>query len=387
MAFIIAIGPRADAAQAPGVLDRKLVLNLWGAGFEDLAVAVKAQTGVDIVFFLPDLPTDQNTDNVYIVTGEVDLAAVLEALARRFSFRFRVAESGRVELSRGYGWVPAEPALRFCRTGCLISEGGCDAEGMRRFLGEFLKPLPLLRGDFLLRLETYPLPGDPGHFRATAVMPPELADYLVRGLRCLSGEAGDYPAPHAASSSLFVRAREYDGDWEALLSRSLAPPGEKDLRGILANVAGQTGGVFVLRAPPSVEGELPSDMMRYTFGRICELLASEWGLGRRVFLASGGVVFERGDRDDFETDARNRELFWGGLAVAGMDAERAAEACGGGDGLLANIRREVYPGVWRDPACTLVYSPVTGRVAVVAPYNVVEAVARKIAAFSAGGRR
>ena len=369
---------RVDGAEHP--LDRRLTLDLWGAGLNDVAKAVKAATGVDIVFFLPDLPLDKYADNVYIVTGEVTLATVLEALARRFSFRFSVAESGRVELSRGYGWIPLEPALRFSRMNCLYPSADCSPANMRAFLSEFIKPLSLLPGGFSLRVETYPVQGNPGHLRSTAVLPRELADNLDQGVRCLSGEAGDYPAPRPGAR-LFAQAREYDGDWEKLLARQVQVPRGDSLRALLADVARQTGVAIVLRAPPSREGRLDPDVVRYTLGRICETLSNSWGLGKRVFLSSGAVVFERGAGDVFETDARSRELFWGGLAVAGFDAKRAAEACGGGSGLVALLRREVFPGVWRDPACALVYSPVSGRLAVVAPCNVIEALARRLAAF------
>lgn len=376
----LAVAPVSAAAGAEGLLERKLSLDLWGVGLNDVAKAVKAAVGVDIVFYLPDLPADRNTDNVYIVTGEVTLGTILEALARRFSFRFHVAASGRVELSRGYGWVPREPALRFSRMNCLYPSENCSPGNMRNFLTEFIKPLPLLQGDFSLTVETYPTPGNPTSLRSAAVLPRELADNLDQGIRCLSGEAGDYPAPRPGAR-LFARAREYGDDWERLLSRPIQIPRSDTLRALLTDVARQTGIAIVLRAPSSREGRLEPDIIRYSLGRICETLSNNWGLGKRIFLSCGAVVFERGAGDDFEVDARSRELFWGGLAVAGFDAKRAAAACGGGSGLVALLRREVFPGVWRDPACTLIYSPVSGRLAVVAPRNVVEALARRLAAF------
>lgn len=375
----------AFAGESAGPLDRRLRLNLWGAGLADVARAVKEAAGVDIVFYLPDLPTGENTDNVYLVTGDVPLSAVLEALARRFAFRFRVAETGRVELSRGYGWVGREPVLRFARTDCL-SGGECSPESERHFLEEFLKPLPLLAGnggenDFSVRVEAYPLPGRPGALRAAAALPAALAEYFAKGTACLSGSAGDYPAaPRGTEERFFARAREERGaEWEELLTRAVYRDvrrdggGGEDLRKLLADVAEQAGAAIALRAPPAgAEGvRLPADVAEYTFGRICETLSDDFGLGKRVFLSSGGVVFERGEEAGIEMDARSRELFWSGLAVAGFDAGRAAEAAGGGDALLRGIRREVFPGVWRDPVCAVVYSPVTERVAVVAPYNVV----------------
>ncbi|MCC8165007.1 MAG: hypothetical protein LIQ31_02370 [Planctomycetes bacterium] len=43
--------------------------------------------------------------------------------------------------------------------------------------------------------------------------------------------------------------------------------------------------------------------------------------------------------------------------------------------MTAAIRREVFPSVWRDAVCGLAYSPATERLAVIAPENVVQAVA------------
>ncbi len=370
------------AAGTPGAfdpLDRRLRLNLWGAGLKDVAVAVKEATGVDIVFYLPDLPAEENTDNVYLVTGDVPLSAVLETLACRFGFRFRLArteQGGRVELSRSYGWVPAEPTLRFARMPRLSAPGGAP-ERERDFLDELLKPLPLLAGDFAVRVEPYPLPGNPDALRIAVALPGELAEYFVKSVDCLSGAPGDYPV---RPESAVARARgEGVPDWEALLTRPVRQPGGGDVRAVLADVALQTGTVIALRAPPAGAGRgvFPPDVFRYTFGRICEVLSRDFELGRRVFLASGGVVFERGEEAAIETDPRSRELFWSGLAVAGFDAGEAVRRAGGADVLLAHIRREVFPGVWRDPVCSLLYSPVTERLSVTAPYNVIE----KTAAF------
>lgn len=388
---LAAAPPPQAAEQSP--LDRRLRLNLWGAGLKDVAAAVKQATDVDIVFYLPDLPGDANTDNVYLVTGDVPLATVLETLARRFGFRFRVAETGRVELSLGYGWAPREPALRFARLDGGLSTPTRDGtpEAEREFFDELLKPLPLLSGDFTLRLERYPLPGLPGALRAAVVLPGELGDYFVRGVRCLSGEAGDFPAPRGGADGAartFARAREYSPDWEDLLTRPVEIPqppqgGGGALRALLAGVAAQTGAAVALRAPPGAAERmsLPADVFRYTLGRICETLSVDFALGKRVFLASGGVVFERGaeggDGADaggpaIEMDSRSRELFWSGLAVAGWNAGAAAERAGGAEALLGRIRREVFPGVWRDPVCALLYSPATRRVSAVAPLNVIE---------------
>lgn len=365
----------ARAAEAVPPLERRLRLDLWGAGLKDVALAVKESTGVDIVFYLPDLPAEENTDTVHLVTGDVSLATVLETLARRFGFRFRVAGATRVELSRGYGWAGAEPALRFARLDCL-SVSGCSPEAERAFFDELLKPLPLLPDGFTVRVEPYPLPGRPGAMRAAAVLPGELAGYFVKAVECLSGGGGDFPAG-GGGGGFFARAREGGIDWEQFLTRPVENPRGENLRALLADIAEQTGAAIALPPPPAAaeSGRLPADTFRHTLGRICETLSKDFALGRRVFLASGGVVFERGGEPDAETDARTRELFWNGLAVAGFDARAAAARAGGAEALLRRIRREIFPGLWRDPVCALLFSPVTERLAVVAPHNAVEKIA------------
>ncbi len=378
--FLSASAPACRAADTPDPLGRTLRLNLWNAGLNDLALAIKQATNIDTVFYLPDLPEDENTDNLTLVTGDVPLATVLETLARRYGFRFRVAGPERLELSRGYGWVPREASLRFARMECLAAPQ-CTPGATEEFLRELLKPLPLLAGDFSVRVESYPLPGRANALRAAAVLPDALGRYFVNSVECLSGAGGDFPG----GSGFFVRAREYGTDWEALLAREIRSPRTDSLRALLADIAGQTGTAIALRAPPPEDGRgipLPPDVFRYTLGRMCEALSEDLGLGKRVFLASGGVVFEQGDGEPDalpEMDARSRELFWDGLAVAGFDAEAAATRAGGAAGLLSRVRREVFPGVWRDPMCSLLYSPATERLAVVAPYNVVERVAALLA--------
>lgn len=366
--------PSARAADGP-ILERSLHVSLWGESLDETVRAIKEQTGVDVVFYLPDLPPETTREeNVYLVTGQVTLGTVLEALARRFGFRFRISEHGRVELSRGYDWVGEDQSLRFIRTAPLADGEQADEE-TRGFLQEFIKPLELLAGEHTLRLEPYPVPDNAGYLRGTAVMPAVLAEYLERAVACLGGAPGDYPPPLRPNPTLFARARDYGRDWERLLARQVSSPRGVDIKSILSDVADQAGVAIVIRNAPSGSGRgLPADIDRYTLGRVTEVLAAGWNLGKRVFLSCGAVVFEGGAGEGLEMDARSRELFWNGLAVAGFDARAAAERMEPG-ALVGALRREVFPGLWRDSVCSLVYSRAVGRVVVVAPMNVVQAVA------------
>ncbi len=379
----------ATAAALPP-LERSLRLSLWGAGLNDFAREAKAQTGVDVLFFLADLPPDQNVDNLFLVTGPVPLGAALDVLAYRYRFRYRLSATGQIEVSKSYGWVGDARALRFAR---LPPLAGDDArpEATGRFLLELVKPLELLPGDFSLGVEDYPLPGRPEGLRLTAVLPPVLADYLVRAVRCFQGEAGDDPAgggTGGAGGNLFARARPLPGDWGELLGRQLpAPRGDGGLKELLQTVADQAGVAILLDSLPGEGGGasgrgLPADILRYSLARLTEALAAEWGLGGRVFIASGGVVFNPGAGEgDYQLEGRNGEAFWDGLAVAGFAAKRAVEAAGGEEVVLRLLRREVFPWLWRDPVCGMLYSGATGRLVVVAPANAVRAVGERLARF------
>lgn len=384
----------AFAAESRGTspLARPLRLNLANATLTQTAAAIREQTGVEVAFYRPDFPDNAlNAPNVTIATGNVPLAIVMEALAKNFNFRFRVTRDEKVEVSRGYGWTSQLPSLRFVRTRPLTEQSGqstqsaqspqqeIENDALKQLLAEMAKTLALLEGDFTFRFEPYPLPDSPDNTRGTLVLPEIPADYLERGIRCLSGENGDYPPPNGpARPALFARARNCEPDWEDLLSRRVRAPEGKDVHGIIRDVAADAGVAIVVRTLPGAPGpQLDADLERYTFGRISEILSREWGLGRRVFLCPGAVVFEGGE-PALETDARTREFFWDGLAVAGFDARAAVERVKGAAALTTLLRRDVFPGLWRDPACSMTYSPASGRLAVVAPANVMPAIAERI---------
>lgn len=376
--FFLAAAATAAGEAVADPLARDLRLNLWGGSLSETVREIQSQTGVEVKFHLSDFPSLVSGDDVYIITGRVSLGTVMEGLARRFSFRYRVAESGRVEVSRGYGWERSTPALKSLYLNPLTEDG--DPEATRAFLGELVKPMDLLDGDFYIKMERHPRPENPGHLRATVALPPILADYLERAVLCLSGDPGDYPPAPGGQRNLFAVARDYSEHWETLLDRRVAPPGTSDIKAILNGVANDAGMAIILTAPPGIDGtQLSGANERRPLRTIAAELSSEWGLGRRVFLSCGALLFEAGAGLEVETDARSRELFWSGLAVAGFDARRAAEQVNGGKALAALLRSEIYPWVWRDPMCALLYSPATGRLVAIAPLNVVRAVADRLA--------
>ena len=106
-----------------------------------------------------------------------------------------------------------------------------------------------------------------------------------------------------------------------------------------------------------------------------------------MLFAGGAMLFEPGREGDWEEDARSRMLFWDGLTVAGFDAARAAARAGGAAELVLRLRQKAYPGVWSDPVCGIGYSPAGGRLAVIAPDNVVAAVADELHAIEGEARR
>ncbi len=364
----------AFAGERP-VAERLVHLTIWGGSVQDLAREIQYQVGAAVDFHDADGDDSPVREPVYLVSGQVPLSVVFETVARRYGLRFRITAGGGVQFARGYDWVADFRELRFLRLRPLAGPG-LPADDTRKLLAELLKPLSLLSGDYSVGLEPYPLPDDTNALRALALLPPVLGDYLERAVACLQGAAGDYPPNPLRPGGYMARARPLSGDWESLLGRTLASPRGSDLKTILSDVADQAGVAIMLVTPPAeMVRPLPGDIERYTLGRITEVLARERGLGTRVFLADGGVVFEPGADGAFETDGRSREFFWEGLAVAGFPVGSAVRRYGSAAAMTAAIRREVFPSVWRDAVCGLAYSPATERLAVIAPENVVQAVA------------
>lgn len=367
--------PPASDIRPTAPLERRVSLDLWGVGLGDALKEIRNQTGVEILVFPSDLPPEETAGGLYLVSGDVSLRTALECLARRYAFRYRVSGEGKIELSRGYGWAGNEPALRFLRLDAFLPPNA-DAGAARTLLREFLKPLPLAAGDFSLILERVPAPNDRSFLRAVAVLPPAMADWLERAVKCLGGDAGDWPAAGQRPARLFATARRADADWRDILSRQVAFPRSGDLRTTLAALCSQAGVAILLQSPGT--GQFSSAGLpegNIGLGRASEEMVKKLGLERRVFLAAGAIAFESGPGAAWEMDDRSREIFWSGQAVAGFDVRAAAEKAGGGDALAARLKREVFPTVWRDPATAAVYCRENGRLVLIAPLDAVAAAA------------
>lgn len=367
----------ATAGTPPPPLDRPLVLNVWGATLDETRREIFNLTGVEILIYPSDFAESRNTPDIYLVTGRVTLRAVLECLARRLSFRYRVSETGKIEISRSYDWTGDRHVLGIHRLDALTPENGADPAAIRRVLSEFIKPLPLLPGEYGLTLDPYPTP-ERTVFRGTADLPPVLDDYLERAIKCLSDEAGDHPSP-PGDANLFAAAWRPDPRWKSLLLRQVTVPEGGDARAVTALLAEQAGIAVAFAAAPPSAAESPAGTAagRIGLGQASEEMARRLGMAR-VFLAAGALVFEKGDPADIEMDGHGREMYWTGLAVAGFDAAGAAERLGDGEALLKLLKREVFPEVWRDPVCGMAYSPVSRRLAAIAPRNVLAALAAKL---------
>lgn len=373
--LVIARSPGA-AGDAPSPLDRAFHADFWGTGFVDIANAITSHTGVKLGTYPADLPEIRNAAPIYLVSGRTSLRTVMECLAFRFSFRYRLSETGVLELSTGYGWAAGEPALKILRLDKTVPAGS-KPEALHPLLMECVKPVALTPGDYSLSFERYPTRENPHGVRCLAVLPPVLANYLERAVLCLEGDSGDYP--DFTRPGLHAHAGTAPTDWNGILSRPITVPLANDLRGILVDITGQSATAIALAVPPNASSAPLTGMdSRTGLGIVSGLLAVRYGLGQRTMLAGGGIVYAPGQDGAMALDNRSRELYWTGLAVAGFDAARAAERAGGGDNLKMAIRRKVFPELWRDPACAIVYSPASGRLAVIAPANAVRAVAAKI---------
>ncbi len=184
-------------------LERTVSLDIWAGGLADVIREVKQQTGVDIIPYPPDFPAESHSGNLYLVSGDVQLRTLLECLARRYSFRYRLSNAGRVELSKCYDWAAVEPVLKFPRLDALIPANTAP-DTVQPLLGELVKPLALLGGEYSLTLERSPTRENPQSVRAVVVMPPVLADYAERAINCLAGDPGDSRAGARTPSAFAV---------------------------------------------------------------------------------------------------------------------------------------------------------------------------------------
>ncbi|MDR0362685.1 MAG: hypothetical protein LBJ46_08410 [Planctomycetota bacterium] len=356
--------------------ERRVRLDVWGGTLTDAANALYSQTGVQIAIFPPDFPDEVETQPLYMVSGDATLRQAMECLARRYGFRYRLAGNSRIEVSRGYGWANANYLVRFHNTlDPLLGPAG-DREELFRLLTCFLRVLPLLPGDASFRIEEA-APGEGQAIKGVTVLPGPLTGYFEQAVAALVGGSAAAPPRIQPAARARVPRRT---DWNAILASDLALPATGARPREAAMIAAKAlEGVLAWKSEPPAHALQQETAMRgRTVGALTGELGSWSGLGKRVLLDGGVIVFEQGLDGEIEEVARGREFFWDGLTVAGFDAVRAAARSGGGAELVLALRRDVFPDIWFDPACGMGYSPVTGRIAVVAPQNVVEAVAHRL---------
>lgn len=378
--FLLSALWAGEGVARPPILERRLALDFWGSNLNEAVRSLMEQTGVEIVFYRPDFPASQAGAQLYLVSGDITLRTALECLGRRYGFRYRLSESGRVELSKGYGWVNGDDfAVRFPRVDAIAGNGDVDA--LRTTLNELVKPLPLLDDSFSLVLSRTPNPDNTATVKAEAVLPPVLAEYFDKAIRCLSGEAGDGLRPASGNIGAYQARLELDD----FLSRDIQVPRDNEVRTVLRQVARQAGMALMLETRPAATATAPLSSLegsRASVGQVVAELSARLNLGQRIILSTGAVVLQPGKGEDWERDDRSREIFWTGLAVAGFDAAQAAARHGGGAALTAALRKRVFPSLWRDPVTAVSFSSATNRLAVIAPANVLEEIARFLAAPS-----
>jgi|GEM_PF-1916670 hypothetical protein len=378
IAFLLAFPLFSLQAGEQYPLDRAVRLDIWGGGINDVASEILRQTGVELVYYRPDFPDQKTGQKIHMVTGEVSLRLAMECLSRFFGCRYRLSESGRIEMSSGYDWVGQEFVVRFNDVDQLVQPGGA-VNGTAEMLQEFLRVLPLLSGNNSFTIERKSAPDGRIQTKAITIAPALIADYFDKAVLCLkSGDTAGAPAPqpmaYAPRASTIERA-----SWNRLLAADFdIEAGLVDPRRIMREICSRIDVAFLLSGVPG-QGEVRSGLLagRTGFGRATEELAGIFGLNRRIFLNPGAVIFEPGKPGEWEEDCKTREFYWMGLAVRGFDAKRAAERLGRAE-LVSRIRSTVYPHIWVDPMCSLAYSDSTGILAVMAPPNAVEAVGEEI---------
>ncbi len=376
-ALLLALACVPAAAGDAAPLDRAVKLDLWDATLETFAQEIEKQTSVKLAFYRPDFAQDKEKKGIYLVTGTVSLRLAMECISRRFGCRYRLSEHGRLELSMGYDWIGDKDqfVVRFNELDGLFAPDGDMAPAVQS-LREFLRVLPLMTGNFSFTIEDSPAPEGQRKAKAVTILPAVLADYFDKAVRCLKTGNGDL-AQTGNPSAGSPQAKTLDrAPWSQLLAAEIElTAGNTDPHGIMREICDKVDIAFMLNGKPDA-GQGRSGLLsgNTTFGRATEELSNIFALPRRVFLNPGAVIFEPGKAGEWEEDCKTREFFWTGLAVAGFEARRQAENLGP-ETMLARLRQEVFPQVWLDPMCALSYNPVSGRLAVMAPANVVEAVA------------
>lgn len=376
--FFIAFSVFSLQAGEQYPLDRTVKLDIWGGGINDVASEILRQTGVELVYYRPDFPEQKTGQKIHMVTGEVSLRLAMECLSRFFGCRYRLSESGRIEMSSGYDWVGQEFVVRFNDVDQLVPTGGAVIR-TAEILQEFLRVLPLLPGNNSFTLEQKPAPDGGIQTKAITIAPSLIADYFDQAVACLKSE-DQANAPVAKTLAYVPRASTIErASWNRLLAADFdIEAGLVDPRRIMREICARIDVAFLLSGVPG-QGKVRPGLLagRTGFGRATEELAGIFGLNRRIFLNPGAVIFEPGKPGEWEEDCKTREFYWMGLAVRGFEAKRAAERLGQAE-LVSRIRSTIYPHIWVDPMCSLAYSETTGLLTVMAPPNAVEAVGEEL---------
>jgi hypothetical protein len=371
--LVFSVPAPAGTPDTASPLDRTVRLDIWNGGLRDALQAVKQQTGIDILPYPPDFPPDRYVNGLYLVTGNVQLGTVLECLSRRYAFRYRLSNTGRIEISKSCDWAATEPALKFARIDGVFPNNG-DQAAAEQALRELVKPLSILGDEYSLTLERSPSRDNPQSMRAVIVMPPVLADYLERGIAALSGDPGDARPDPKTAGRIFARAHDSKVQWESFLGNAVHISEATDAQAFFRSLSGDADIAILLASPPENDSSAMPAMSTTTLGQASEAAAARYGVFKRTFLSCGAIIFEQSDSSLWEMDTRRGELFWSGLAVAGFDAGPAAARAGGPGELIAQIRTTVFPAIWSVPACALVFIQATERLCVIAPKNAIDAV-------------
>ncbi len=374
--LVLSVFPAQAGDKYP--LDRTVRLDIWGGGINDVAAEILKQTGVELVYYKPDFPEQKTVQKIHMVTGDVSLRLAMECLSRFFGCRYRLSESGRIEMSTGYDWVGQDFVVRFNDIDTLIPANGATSQTVET-LQEFLRVLPLLPGNNSFTLEQKPASESSVQTKVITIAPTLVVDYYGMAVSNLKGEkpantSASKPTPFLPKAVTIERA-----SWDRLLAADFdLEAGLVDPRRIMREICSRIDVAFLLSGVPG-QGEVRSGLLagRTGFGRATEELAGIFGLNRRIFLNPGAVIFEPGKPGEWEEDCKTREFYWMGLSVQGFEAKRAVERLGKAE-LISRLRATIFPHIWVDPMCSLAYADTTGILTVMAPPNAVEAVGEEL---------
>lgn len=387
LALFMALGqflvPAGESGGKGGdLLNRQLRLDAWGRTLAETCDFLTKQTGFSIS--IKHLPPDVAATRVYIHSERVRLHQLLECLARIAGCRYKMDGDSSARLVLGYEWVGSGFAARIYDIDDYLAPGQ-TAEDLKASLGELSKIVPFLSKDlFETTLEQYPAPGGKMSSRLRVILPEQLIQYFDGALLCLTGRE--------EKTALAERIRQTDDDSQlmaaAMQKRVSLNYRSLPLKEVLRDLSTQTGltivpdsAAFGNVSPPA----LNITMLNVPLSQALDEIGKKLGLQRPVFIPPDMILLAYGPHEEWRLDKATRKLLWDGLEVKGFDAAAAAERLGGEKALMHMLIERVYPDVWKDPACSIVFNPRYGRLAVVAPKEVQAEIAAQIAAVAAGG--